>query len=111
MDATPSFEAALELLQRTVERLESGDLGLDDSLAAYERGVRLLAQCHKLLDTAERQVALITGVGVDGTPETTPFDASAAVERESSPKPASRPRPARPRAPKPVDDDDDGIPF
>ena len=85
MNDSPGFEAALEQLEKTVDELESGDLGLDASLAAYERGVGLLVRCHGLLDAAEKRVALLTGVGEDGSAETTPFDESApAVEREAA---------------------------
>lgn len=71
------FEDALAALERTVEGLEAGDLGLDAALAEYARGVQLLAQCRTLLDAAERSVALLTGVDPDGRPLTAPFDASA----------------------------------
>jgi exodeoxyribonuclease VII small subunit len=77
------FEALLRLLEQTVEDLEGGDLGLDGALAKYEQGVQLLARCYILLDVAERRVALLTEVDEDGQPETTPFDASASVERDA----------------------------
>jgi exodeoxyribonuclease VII small subunit len=110
MEPTPSFETALDQLKRTVEQLESGQLGLDDSLAAYERGVRLLAHCHGLLSNAERKVSLLVGVNEDGTAATTPFDGVETVEREP---PAAPARGARTRAkarPEAVPDDD-GIPY
>jgi exodeoxyribonuclease VII small subunit len=84
MDADGGFEGSLHRLERAVEELEGGDLGLDDALAKYEEGVRLLARCHGLLDAAERKVALLTGVDEDGRPATEPFDAAAAVDRGSA---------------------------
>ena len=74
------FEDALDRLGRVVEALEGGDLGLDAALARYEEGVRLLVRCRSLLDGAEQRVALLTGVDVDGTPRTEPFDAQATTE-------------------------------
>ena len=79
----PRFEQALGGLRKTVEALESGDLGLDEALARYEEGVRLLGRCKALLDGAERKVSLLTGVDPDGSPCTEPFDATATVAPET----------------------------
>jgi exodeoxyribonuclease VII small subunit len=68
------FEESLRRLDRAVAALEDGELGLDEALARYEEGVRLLGRCKALLDAAERQVALLTGLDGDGTPQTVPFD-------------------------------------
>ncbi len=76
----PSFEASLRELDRVVKELESGALGLDDALATYEKGVRLLGQCHGLLDKAERQVALMTDVDAEGNPRSVPFPVALADE-------------------------------
>ena len=43
------FEAALEELEQVVEQLESGDLSLEDSLAAFEKGVGLVKLCNEKL--------------------------------------------------------------
>jgi exodeoxyribonuclease VII small subunit len=77
----PTFEAALEGLERAVAALETGELGLDDALKHYEEGVRLLHRCQALLDNAERKVALLTAVDAAGNPQTVPFDATATTER------------------------------
>lgn len=103
------FEDALERLGRVVEALESGDLGLDAALLRYEEGVRLLGRCRSLLDTAERRVALLTGVDDDGTPHTEPFDAQATVDspRAGAGRAATPPRSAIERAA----DADGTVPF
>ena len=112
MDSTPSFETALEQLKRTVEQLESGQLGLDDSLAAYERGVRLLAHCHGLLNAAEQKVALLVGVSEDGSATTQPFDPVQAAEREEPAAPTiTRGSRARSKARAEPAREDDGIPY
>jgi exodeoxyribonuclease VII small subunit len=71
----PGFEESLRRLERAVAALEGGELGLDEALARYEEGVRLLGRCKALLDAAERRVALLAGVEDDGTPRAAPFQA------------------------------------
>ncbi len=88
-DRESSFEAALEELEQIVGDLERGNPELSEALKKYERGVRLLAQCHRQLDSAEQAVALLTGVDESGNPQTAPFDATATAERES-PTPAKK---------------------
>jgi exodeoxyribonuclease VII small subunit len=81
----PSFEEALSQLERIVENLERGEPELTSALAKYEKGVKLLTQCYRLLDQAEHSVALLTGVDNQGNPLTAPFDASATIAREAAP--------------------------
>lgn len=50
------FEQALNELEATVNRLEEGELTLDESIALYERGMRLAQRCNEALDAAELQV-------------------------------------------------------
>src|SRR3990172_6460699 len=51
-----TFEQAFEELEATVAKLEDGDLSLEESLALFERGQRLSAQCSRLLEQAELKV-------------------------------------------------------
>lgn len=51
------FEEVYRRLEETVERLESGGLGLEESIALYERGMRLAHRCKVLLDAAELRVS------------------------------------------------------
>jgi exodeoxyribonuclease VII small subunit len=53
------FEDALEELEKVVERLESGELSLDDSLAAFEDGVRLVKFCNQKLTEVEKKIELL----------------------------------------------------
>jgi exodeoxyribonuclease VII small subunit len=55
-----SFERALDELEQLVQRMEKGDQSLDDSLAAYERGVALYRECQRALERAEQRVRLLT---------------------------------------------------
>lgn len=63
-DASPvaDFEASLEALEQLVEQMERGDMGLEESLAAYERGVGLYRRCQGALEQAELRVRLLTDV-------------------------------------------------
>lgn len=58
-----SFETAIAELEALVQRMESGDLTLDDSLQAFERGVELTRQCQTALKAAEQRVTLLTSDG------------------------------------------------
>lgn len=53
------FECALEELEGVVEQLESGDLSLDDSLAAFEKGVSLVKYCNQKLTDVEKKIELL----------------------------------------------------
>lgn len=55
-----SFEDALANLERIIDRIESGKVGLEDSITEYERGVDLLKRCRAILDRAEQRVAELT---------------------------------------------------
>lgn len=70
----PSFEQALAALEQIVRDLEDGQLGLTESLGRYEEGVRLLKQCHGLLERAERKIELLSGIDAAGNPIAEPFD-------------------------------------
>ena len=68
------FEAALKELETIVERLEKGDVPLDESIRIYERGEALKTRCEALLKAAEAKIEKIT-LGGDGAPNgTTPLD-------------------------------------
>lgn len=63
MSPTPTppqdFERALDELEALVQRLEGGELSLEDSLGAYERGVALYRQCQGALEQAELRIRLL----------------------------------------------------
>lgn len=68
-----SFEVALAELESIVERLERGQLDLEASIKAYERGTELKRHCEARLKEAELRVERIT-LGPDGQATTSPFD-------------------------------------
>lgn len=59
----PNFEAALAELETLVTQMESGELSLDDSLKAFERGVMLARHCQTELKHAEQRVHVLTAEG------------------------------------------------
>jgi len=71
--AALDFEQSLTDLQNLVERLENGELSLEDSLTAFEQGVRLTRDCQAALAQAEQKVQIL--MERDGELEETPFDA------------------------------------
>ena len=70
---TLSFEESMQRLEEIVRLLERGDVPLEESLALFEEGSGLIAQCSKLLDNAEQKVIKLKK-GSDGTPVELPFD-------------------------------------
>lgn len=54
------FETSLDALEQLVEKMEKGDLSLEESLAAYERGVGLYRSCQTALERAELRVRLLS---------------------------------------------------
>jgi exodeoxyribonuclease VII small subunit len=70
----PSFEEALGQLESIVRQLEEGEIGLNEALEQYEKGVKLLRRCYDLLEHAERRIELLSGVDPQGNPLLTPMD-------------------------------------
>ena len=66
------FERSLDELEQLVQKLESGDLSLDESLKAYERGIALYRRCHGALEQAELRVRLLSDPEDPGS--AVPFD-------------------------------------
>ncbi len=60
-DTPCSFETALSQLEGIVQDMENGQLNLEDSLSAYQRGMGLLKFCQDTLNSAERKIAILEG--------------------------------------------------
>ncbi len=80
---TPNFENSLSEVEQIVSRLESGSLGLSESLEQYESGIRQLKHCHQILDAAEQKVSLLAGFDADGNPIEESLSAQAATRGSS----------------------------
>ncbi len=59
MSEPANFEAALAELEALVERMDTGQLPLEASLEAYQRGISLLKYCEKVLSAAEQRVKVL----------------------------------------------------
>lgn len=64
MKTTNNFEDAINRLESIVTQMEQGSVSLEESLALFEEGTKLVKQCAKQLDDAERKVVqLMKGPG------------------------------------------------
>jgi exodeoxyribonuclease VII small subunit len=79
----PSFEEALQQLEQIVQKLEKGELPLEESLKLYEEGIRLSRLCHGKLEEAEGKIEMLMkdarGEAIldkDGRPKTKPLPRS-----------------------------------
>ncbi len=76
----PDFERSLTELETLVERLEGGELPLEESLKAFERGVALTRECQVALEAAQARVDIL--LKRDGEVLARPFDDEAEGEPE-----------------------------
>jgi exodeoxyribonuclease VII small subunit len=72
MDKPKKFEDELKDLEAIVTQIDSGELSLEDSISAFERGVALVRSLNGRLDEAERKVEVLMR-GADGTLHSEPF--------------------------------------
>ena len=69
---TPQLEQSLDSLEALVERMESGELTLEESLQAFEQGVKLTGECQQALSQAEQKVRIL--LEQDPQAEPVPFE-------------------------------------
>ncbi|ROQ90800.1 exodeoxyribonuclease VII small subunit [Desulfosoma caldarium] len=70
---TENFEEAMKRLEQIVEKLEKGDMPLEQAIEAFTEGVGLVRLCHEKLEEAEKKVQKLVQ-GEDGRWITTPLD-------------------------------------
>ena len=93
-----SYERALAELDALIERLEGGAVNLEEAIACYERGSRLVQRCSELLDRTEQSVMQLV-VGGGGSLQERPFTpASTAEPPPGQPDPMPAPPPEAQRA-------------
>jgi exodeoxyribonuclease VII small subunit len=93
----PTFEEALAQLETIVHALEEGRLGLDQSLAHYEDGVKLLRRCHGLLERAERRIEMLGSIDKEGRGLTeTVDDRALSLDEKAQTRGRRRSKAARP---------------
>ena len=69
-----AFEQSLAELETLVQQMESGDMSLEESLKAFEQGIKLTRSCQKALTDAEQKVQKL--LEQNGELTTEPFDAA-----------------------------------
>ena len=69
------FEKKLNRLEEIVNKMETGEMSLDDSLKSFEEGVKLSRECQQQLTEAEQKVKLLLNVDESGKAETKDFTA------------------------------------
>jgi exodeoxyribonuclease VII small subunit len=67
------FEESLKKLQAIVEKMERGDLPLEDAVESYTEGIKLAQYCHRKLEEAEARVQTLMK-DLDGELKTVPFE-------------------------------------
>lgn len=72
-EAPQTFEEAIKKLAEIVKRLEEGELDLEHSLRAFERGIALARDAQQRLDAAEARVDELLGVDEQGRASTRPI--------------------------------------
>src|SRR5262245_43506531 len=95
MNENPSFEDALTELDKILRALEDGGTTLEESLAKYERGVRLLKLCYARLQDAEQRITILNGLDAEGKPVLKPFDHAPPDPAGNDAKPRNNSIPAR----------------
>ena len=79
----PKFEESLKSVEDVVKALESGKLGLEESLEKYEAGIAALRTCYKILEEAEKKIQLLVKEK-DGSLTATDFDSEAKPSRKKA---------------------------
>ncbi|HCD34463.1 MAG TPA: exodeoxyribonuclease VII small subunit [Phycisphaerales bacterium] len=74
------FEQSIEQLEEIIEQIESGEIGLEDSITQYEKGSKLIEKCQAILNRAQARITELTD---DGSGQLkSPSDDQAPQERE-----------------------------
>ena len=86
----PSFESALERLETIVGQMESDQLPLEELIARFEEGSKLVKVCQERLETAEKRIEIITR-GASGKPQVTEFEPAMAAPSMAAPAATAEP--------------------
>ncbi len=79
------FEDSLKRLQAIVEKMERGDLPLEEAVEAYTEGIRLVQVCHQKLEEAENRVQVLLK-DQQGAWSATPLESASSAGSESAPE-------------------------
>ncbi len=73
-DKPLNFEESIAQLERIVEQIAAGKVGLEESLVMYEKGMELVQRCRAILDSAEKRIEILSAAG--GTLKAAPLESS-----------------------------------
>ena len=91
-DDSPTFETALDQLEKIVEQMESESLPIEDLLTRYEQGLKLVKFCSEKLEAAEKRIEIITR-GAGGKPKLVEFEPASKSTPETASSSTGRPAP------------------
>lgn len=109
MKGKERFEDFLGQVEKSIQALEGGSLGLEESLAQYEEGIKALRQCYQILEGAEKRIQILLK-DQTGQAAPQPFDVKASEEAEREARAQAAPAKRAPQAPKSKEDRDE-LPF
>lgn len=69
-----NFEKKLAKIEEIVQKMEKGDLALDEALKSFEEGVKLTRECKQLLTEAENKVKQLVSIDAEGNALTKDFN-------------------------------------
>jgi exodeoxyribonuclease VII small subunit len=75
------FEDAMQRLDKIVEAMESGEIGIEESIGRYEEAMQLAAHCREILDRSEQRIKKIQ-LDAAGKPTVEPFEPPPASDDE-----------------------------
>lgn len=81
----PSFEQAMERLEAILDRVESGEAGLEQSIAECEKGAKLIARCRTILDASEKRIGELNLDALSRAEDEADSDDAAAREPDGEP--------------------------
>jgi exodeoxyribonuclease VII small subunit len=69
-----TFEESISRIEEILKQLEGDKIDLSTALSQYEEGVRLLKNCHGILESAQQKIEILRGVGADGESVVEPLE-------------------------------------
>lgn len=81
---TNNFETLFAELQQVVQRLESGEIELDEMLKSFERGVQLIRECRGMLDGAQARIQHLIEIDENGNARLRDFEHTASMPAEAA---------------------------
>ncbi len=72
--STMTYEQAVAALESSIEKIEEGTIGLEQSIASYRYGTALIKRCREVLDKAEQEIEMLDGAHNESSSASPPAD-------------------------------------